>query len=338
MREPKPLSQAMPPSSSTSLATVVIRSLGRPHLASALASVARQTHREIEVLVIDATGGEHPSMADRCGDFPLLYIPGSKPLTRPEAANRGLDHARGAWIIFLDDDDFFEPDHIARLLKTATENHTAVAYAGTCLLDENDHAAGVLNERYSRLKLCAGNFMQMGAVLFHRGLLQQGCRFDERMLLYQDWDFWLQLSRFSHFAHSAEITNNWRIRSGQSGAGVGPNADPALQAEFTQQVKDKWQRHHDRLIEFVHNTVRRSNDQIAKGRAGRAVKWLRRALTAMPNDPTLTNLLGLAKYKAGDLTGAWHALDDAHTLLPENDAIGRNLMQVENLRRARRSK
>ncbi|MBL0121943.1 MAG: glycosyltransferase [Betaproteobacteria bacterium] len=318
--------------------TVVIRSLGRPHLASALASVARQTHREIEVLMVDATGGKHPSMADRCGDFPLRFVSGSRTLNRPEAANRGLDYARGAWIIFLDDDDFFEPGHIASLLKAAKENQTVVAYAGTRMLDGNDQAIGELNERYSRLKLCAGNFMQMGAVLFHRNLLQQGCRFDERMLLYQDWDFWLQLSRFSHFAHAAEITNNWRIHTGESGAGAGENANLVLQAEFTAKVKDKWQPHHDRLIEFVHNTVRRSNQQISTGRANRAVKWLRRALTAMPNDPTLTNLLGLAKYKAGDLTGAWHALDDAHALLPENDAIGRNLVQVEKLRRTRRSK
>lgn len=335
MREPRYLQAPAPSSCASPLVSVVIRSLGRASLDAALASVARQSHREIEVVVVDATGGRHPPLDYHCGRFPLRLIEGTRPLNRPEAANRGLDNARGAWIIFLDDDDFFEPDHVSRLYRTATESGTAVAYSGTRLLDEQDRTVGVLNERYGRLKLCAGNFMQMGAVLFNCSLLQFGCRFDEGMLLYQDWDFWLQLSTYSHFAQCAALTNNWRIHAGRSGAGIGPNADPVLQAEFTRRVKSKWQRLQERLIKFVHHTASRCTLQIKQGRPDRAVKWLRRAMTVTPNDPTLTNLLGLAKCRAGDLTGAWHALGDAHELLPNNDAISRNLAQVERLRRTR---
>ncbi len=328
----RPVRPAVSSLIANALVSVVIRSLGRASLGAALASVARQTHPHIEVQVVDASGGSHPPLDRHCGRFPLNLIDGAKPLNRPEAANRGLDHARGEWIIFLDDDDFFDPGHVSQLLKTASERGTAVAYSGTRLLNERDLTVGVLNERYSRLKLYAGNYMQMGAVLFHRRLLQKGCRFDEHMLLYQDWDFWLQLSAHSHFAHCAQLTNNWRVHTGHSGAGIGPNADPALQAEFTRRVKGKWQRLQDRLIGFVHNTASRCTAQIQRGRPDRAVNWLRRAMTVAPNDPTLTNLLGLAKYQAGDLTGAWHALGDAQELLPGNDAIRRNLAQVEKLR------
>jgi hypothetical protein len=33
----------------------------------------------------------------------------------------GLDHAEGEWIGFLDDDDFFEQTHVARLLERAAQ-------------------------------------------------------------------------------------------------------------------------------------------------------------------------------------------------------------------------
>jgi hypothetical protein len=320
------------------LVSVVVRSLGRDSLGAALQSVSHQSHTCIEIVVVDASGGKHPPLERHCGHFPLRLIEGTRPLNRPEAANRGLDHAWGEWIIFLDDDDFFDTGHVAQLLKAATERGTAVAYSGTRMLNERDHMVGVLNERYSRLKLCAGNFMQMGAVLFHRSLLQKGCRFDEDMLLYQDWDFWLQLSAHSHFAHCTELTNNWRVHAGHSGAGTGPNANAPLQAEFTRRVKEKWQRLQSRLFAFVHNTATRCTLQIRRGRPDRALNWLRRAMTVAPNDPTLTNLLGLARYQSGDLTGAWHALGDAHELLPDNDAIIRNLAQVEKLRSAQYSK
>ena len=338
MRDPQFLRPHIFSSAVNALVTVVVRSLGRPSLGAALASVARQTYREIEVVVVDASGGKHPLLDYPCGRFPLRLVAGTKPLNRPEAANRGLDHARGAWILFLDDDDFFDSHHIAKLVMTATGHQTAVAYAGTRLLDERDQTVGVLNERYSRLKLCAGNYLQIGAVLFHRSLLQKGCRFDEHMLLYQDWDFWLQLSEHSHFAHCADVTNNWHVHAGHSGAGTGPNADPALQAEYTRRVKGKWQQMQDRLIDFVHNTAHRSKKQITQGRPDRAMNWLRRAMMVTPNDPTLTNLLGLAMCSAGDLTGALHALGAAYELLPGNDAILRNLTQVEKLRRTRRAK
>lgn len=312
--------------------TVIIRSLGRPSIETALESIACQTHRHIDVLVVDATGGEHPALEKHCGEFPLCVVSEGRALNRPQAGNCGLSHAQGEWMIFLDDDDFFEREHIAFLLYAAGQGGTLAAYSGTRLLDAKDRQVDELNDRYARLKLFAGNFMQMGAVLFHRHLLARGCRFDEDMLLYQDWDFWLQISRHTHFAHSPRLTNNWRVQNGQSGAGIGPNANRTLQEEYEQRVKAKWQAVHRRMIEFVQDIAHRAASMMAvKPRyTGRI---LRRALKVMPNDPTLTNLLGIASFRSGDLTGAWHALSAAKTQLPHNDSIARNLAQVADTRR-----
>ncbi|MEP6678883.1 MAG: hypothetical protein ABJB78_06255, partial [Betaproteobacteria bacterium] len=84
--------------------SLIVRSMGRPCLADALASVALQRHRPLELIVVDATGGAHPQLPP----LPLVdvHLPDlvdvrlldlGRPLNRPAAANAGLAAARGEW-------------------------------------------------------------------------------------------------------------------------------------------------------------------------------------------------------------------------------------------------
>ena len=52
MRDPQFLRPHIFSSPVNAMVSVVVRSLGRPSLGAALASVARQTYREIEVVVV----------------------------------------------------------------------------------------------------------------------------------------------------------------------------------------------------------------------------------------------------------------------------------------------
>ena len=314
------------------LITVIIRSKARATLPDALASVARQTHPNLEVVIIDATGGRHPGVADRCGPFPVRLIPADAPLNRPQAANRGLDHASGEWLIFLDDDDFFDPPHVASLLATAQRSGRRVAYSGTRVLDAQGRVVWQLNHPYARLALFEHNYIQMGAALFYRSLVELGCRFDENMLLYQDWDFWLQLAKHGDFAHSNVVTNNWRAYSGQSGAGTGPNADVALQTRFTRRLREKWGGARDRLVVFLGKAGRHAQWLLSHRRAQDAVRLLSVAITLAPEDPGLLNLLGIAFFQAGQLGEAWKVLMKAQQLLPDNESVRRNLELVERKR------
>ena len=104
------------------LVSIVVRSIGRPELATALASAAAQDHPALEILVIDATGGDHPplpAMDLRPGHSISLVSTGRR-LPRPHAANAGLDALRGEYFCFLDDDDAYEPRHVSTLLAAAS--------------------------------------------------------------------------------------------------------------------------------------------------------------------------------------------------------------------------
>ena len=101
------------------LVSVLVRSAGRATLRRALESVRLQTYRPIEVVLVDvAQLGETELMARADVPWQTGWRIASlgRPLSRSAAANVALDSAKGHACLFLDDDDWLYPDHIAKLV------------------------------------------------------------------------------------------------------------------------------------------------------------------------------------------------------------------------------
>src|SRR4051812_11204469 len=118
------------------LVSIIVRSMGRASLARALASVAAQTHRPMEIVLVDA---KPSGLAMESFDGIPVRVVGGRRLPRAEAANVGLEAAHGAWMLFLDEDDTIAPTHVQSLLSTAMGAHLPVAYSQTMLVDQEGH-------------------------------------------------------------------------------------------------------------------------------------------------------------------------------------------------------
>lgn len=113
-----------------------------------LESVAAQTLRDIEVLVVD--DGSNDGTPDKIREFasgdprfiPVLLGENS-PGGVATAANAGLDRATGDWVGFVDGDDFVEPDMFERLVLAA---ESASADLAICKYLEVDDVSGQRNE------------------------------------------------------------------------------------------------------------------------------------------------------------------------------------------------
>ncbi|MET0274483.1 MAG: glycosyltransferase, partial [Phenylobacterium sp.] len=217
--------------------SVIVRSVGRSELHEAMDSLALQTYANLEVLLVDAAGAR-PDLGDRCGRFPLRVVGEGHALGRSRAANLGLAEARGDLLIFLDEDDLMLPDHVARLVRALAEDRGArAAFAGvrvegeTGVIDTYDRA-------FDPARLLAWNHLPIMGVLFERALLDEGCAFDETLDLYEDWDFWLQVSRRTPFARVPGVSAVYRAHLGQS-ALTRPGCEAARDAARFQ-IWRKW--------------------------------------------------------------------------------------------------
>ncbi len=219
------------------LVSVIIRSVGRAELAVALDSVGRQVYPAIEVVVVNAIGEGHPPIPEVCGGHPVKVCGGTR-LSRSRAANAGLAQARGQWLIFLDDDDFFFPNHVSRLVGSlASCPEARVAYAGVQTVIAGKLGRLALDRPFDPNELAIGNYIPFHAVLFARTLIEEGAAFDEGFDAYEDWDFLLQLAQKTPFLHVEQISACYRS-GGSSSAGLG--ADPSSQRLNREKVLTKW--------------------------------------------------------------------------------------------------
>jgi len=251
--------------SQTPLVSVIIRTKDRPHmLDNALKSLAQQIYPVIEALIINDDGVDVEEVV--CGYEGLIprlqYIHLSPNKGRSAAANIGLKEAAGKYLMFLDDDDWLHPDHIARLVDVLERDETnRVAYAGVECMSEQEPGqwsrVHTFDEPFDPILLMIRNFIPMHAALFDRELVECGCRFDENLSIYEDWDFWVQLSLKTGFRHVGGISAVYRI--GSTG-GFGVSGDESLQYQSERFFFEKW-RHlwsHQQLhkiIEYARHEV-----------------------------------------------------------------------------------
>lgn len=217
--------------------SILIRSMDRPELDRALSSIAAQTWPRIEVVVVNAKGTGHRALPEWCGRFPLRLVDGDVPLHRSVAANRAIEAARGEALLFLDDDDWLDADHVANLARGLAQRTDAVAaVTGVQAVDPTGQRLLVWHGRSSiEHRLMLANQMPIMGVLFRRERLQGAC-FDEQLDVYEDWDFWLQLAERGRFVGVPGVSASYLIRE-FDGSGV---HQQEVAREGLARIRRKW--------------------------------------------------------------------------------------------------
>jgi glycosyltransferase involved in cell wall biosynthesis len=188
------------------MVSVIIPTLRRPTLLRrALASVFCQTWQELEVIVVvDGPDSDTVAVLQTIEDPRLRMIINPHSLTAAGARNAGIDSAKGEWIAFLDDDDEWLPEKLAKQMAYASGRKPALI---TCLsrvvtpetsfvrpqviYDNLGPIDEYLFDRHS--PLAGHGFIQTSSYLLPRTL----CR-DLRFRTdtpHDDWDYLLRLAK-----------------------------------------------------------------------------------------------------------------------------------------------
>jgi glycosyltransferase involved in cell wall biosynthesis len=268
--------------------TVVIPTYNRaPLLVEAIESVLRQTYRDLEVVVCDDGSGDGTAARVEVLGARVRYValPHSG---RPGAPrNRGIEVARGELIAFLDDDDLWEPDKLARQVELMDRDGLNLVYTDRLLrFDDGSTSELVVSpapaspDRLLDLVL-AGHFPSVCSMLVQRTLLQEIDAFDETLVTGEDLDLWLRIAPIARAAKVPEPLLVVRRRPGSlsdlSGSATYRNAIRVLERALATHDLLPAQRQSCRA------TLGRLNSKLAAMSSGREA--MRAALHAVRYSP-----------------------------------------------------
>jgi len=174
---------------------------GERYIVGAVQSALAQTHRALEVIVVDdgSTDGTAARLATI--DDPRLFVMHQSNAGTAAARNAALARARGQFIAFLDSDDRWFPDKIASELSVLRDAPQAMGIAYSSLYSVDDagrllHVPPVRRDSGSVFDLLIDgeHFLAPSLCLFDRRIIDAIGTFDTRRY-HEDHDFMLRATK-----------------------------------------------------------------------------------------------------------------------------------------------
>ncbi|MBI6630259.1 glycosyltransferase family A protein [Pontibaca salina] len=235
--------------SETPVVSVVIPTYNRAHiLCDALDSVLVQSFTDLEVIVVDDASDDgteiavHDWRSRNRPPFPIRFIRQARGGGNV-ARNRGIAEARGEFVAFLDSDDLWHADKIARQVTRlrARPDHGAV-YTG---LREVELSTGAVLAQHGH-RFPEGDLLDALLVsdvtaptstylVRRQVLLDAGC-FDPALAARQDWDMWIRVAERTMIACVPEALVDLRLHSGPRTA-----SDPTRELQAYELILKKYQ-------------------------------------------------------------------------------------------------
>ena len=181
-------------------------------IAETLGSIAAQTCRDFEVIVVDdgSTDRTAELVGDSAAGFPQLVCIGQANRGQPAARNRGIAAARGRYVAFVDADDLWMPEKLERqvgyfdahpeagLVYSDAEvfdgasGRTLCRVSDKCRLHEGD----VLEQ------LLLKSFIPSPTPMVRREVFGEVGLFDEsrELAIGEDWNMWLRIAEHRSIA------------------------------------------------------------------------------------------------------------------------------------------
>jgi len=170
-------------------------------LERAIESVLNQTYNNIEIIIVDDNNQDseyrienEKKMFKYNSNNKVIYLKHEFNKNGAAARNTGIKKATGDYITFLDDDDFFLPTRIEKLVNLMEENEVyGGAYSSAAIMTDKKITKLIKAERNGNLKLemlKTQSFFGTGSNMFFRAeVIKKIGFFDEAFIRFQDLEY-----------------------------------------------------------------------------------------------------------------------------------------------------
>ncbi|MGB7444129.1 MAG: glycosyltransferase family 2 protein [Coleofasciculaceae cyanobacterium] len=212
------------------------------YIAATVQSVLCQTYQNFEIIIVD---DESPDRSvEICQQFadPRIKIIHQKNRGLAAARNAGIRHAQGEYIGFLDGDDIWLPEKLAKHVEHFEHSpNVGVSFSRSAFIDEEGNSLSIY--QMPKLKditkadvLCRNPIGNGSAAIFRREVLEEikfqdnlygtveECYFDDRFRLSQDVECWVRIAIQTSWQMEGipEALTLYRVNSSGLSAGLLP--------------------------------------------------------------------------------------------------------------------
>lgn len=190
------------------------------YVAQSIESVQAQTYPYWELLIVDDVSTDDSvaiveAYARKDSRIKLLHNPQNSGAA--EARNYALREARGRWIAFLDSDDLWLPEKLAKQVPFMANNGYHFSYTQYREMDDNGVHTGVMltgPKKVGKAKLFAYDYIGCLTVMYERehvGLIQI-----PNLKKRNDYAMWLKVVKHCPCYLLPELLAEYRVRSSGS--------------------------------------------------------------------------------------------------------------------------
>ncbi len=189
-------------------------------LAGCLESILGQTYRNFEIILVNdgSTDNSEAVAAPFLSDPRITYIR-QENRGQAVAKNTGLAAAMGEFVAFLDADDRWKADKLAKQMLLFEDQRVGVVFSLADLIDAEGIQIGpsspgkYLQPRSGKVTnfLFMDNFVPFSSSLVRRECFKRAGNFDESLPMGIDWDLWLRISLHYQFVFVDEPLLLYRI-------------------------------------------------------------------------------------------------------------------------------
>ncbi len=203
--------------------SVVIPTYNRGrYIAATINTVLNQTFKDFEIIVVD--DGSTDDTRKELEQFgPKIQVITQLNSERAISRNNGVKNSTGAYIAFLDSDDFWSPDKLEKQVEVLDNlKDIILVYGQSYRINDKGEQIKTARRQMQGFSgkvfknLLMRNFVVSATPMIKREDFGKTTGFQTKYIPYEDWEFWLRFSLLGDFYFLPEPFSYYRIHPEQS--------------------------------------------------------------------------------------------------------------------------